>query len=193
MRCNVYNVYSPRLSNGSIDHANNPSGDRFSDDPACGIKCYRAFQKTNFLPSSSIQIRGPGPLGYAAFLSPDAPPIAKNSYVGEYLGELLPTGNSSLYGFEIPGIGMVDAERAGNWTRFSNSHCRPNVKVWGDFVGKRRVILFQTLREVRPGEELTWSYGRAYFEKAGFLCGCDAVEGGHLPGGGEKKRRDIER
>ena len=118
--------------------------------------------------------------------------IRKGAWVGEYLGELRPltADINSTYRFEIPGAGCaIDAQSSGNWTRFINSHCRPNVKPWGESVGKRHVVLFQALREIGPEEEIVFDYGARYFEKAGFLCGCDALEKAHLPGGGVKKAK----
>ncbi|KAI7621963.1 TMS membrane protein/tumor differentially expressed protein [Hortaea werneckii] len=140
----------------------------------CGPKCYAAFRTTNFLPSRSIEIRGPGEKGYGAFTAPGIR-IPKDQWLDEYIGELLPlpnpdtasTDTSSLYRLWIPGTAIIDAERAGNWTRFVNSSCSPNVRVWGESVGKRQVVLFQALREIGPQEELTFQYGAKYFVDAG--------------------------
>lgn len=169
------------------------TGGRFGDDPACGNACYKAFRREHFpRGQAAIEIRGPGPLGYAAFTRPGAR-FDKGRYIGEYTGELLPLDShpadtAGLYRYEIPGVCAVDAEQAGNWTRFMNSSCTPNVKPWGDVVGKRHVIVFQALRDIGGGEELTFNYGRRYFEKAGFLCGCSAQKGAHMPGCGRMKK-----
>ncbi|KAI6830547.1 hypothetical protein KC367_g7927 [Hortaea werneckii] len=162
----------------------------------CGPKCYAAFRGTNFLPSSSIEIRGPGEeKGYGAFTAPGVH-IPKGQWLDEYIGELLPlpspntapsTGPTSLYRLWIPGTAIIDASRAGNWTRFVNSSCAPNVKVWGESVGKRQVVLFQALREIGPEEELTFQYGAKYFLDAGLECRCGVMEGGHMPGGMGRK------
>ncbi|GAB1740008.1 hypothetical protein NU219Hw_g4932t1 [Hortaea werneckii] len=174
---------------------------RYSDDPDCGPKCYTAFRATNFLPSSSIEIRGPGEMGYGAFAAPGVR-ISKGQWLDEYIGELLPisspdtpsTDPTSLYRLWIPGTAIIDAERAGNWTRFINSSCRPNVKVWGESVGKKQVVLFQAIREIGPEEEITFQYGAKYFLEAGLECRCGVVEGGHLPGGdGKKKKKTMEK
>ncbi|KAI7186031.1 hypothetical protein KC363_g6831 [Hortaea werneckii] len=80
----------------------------------CGPKCYAAFRATNFLPSRSIEIRGPGEeKGYGAFTAPGVR-IPKGQWLDEYIGELLPlpsspnttppsTGSTSLYRLWIPG------------------------------------------------------------------------------------------
>lgn len=87
----------------------------------------------------------------------------------------------------IPEVCAVDAERAGNWTRFINSHCQPNVKLWGEHIGKRHVTLFQAFKDIEPEEEIVFNYGASYFEHAGFECECDAFDEPHLPGSKKKK------
>ena len=68
-----------------------------------------------------------------------------------------------------------------------NSSCKPNIKVWGETLGKRHVVLFQALRDIKEGEELTFQYGNAYFERAGIECRCGANDGEpHIPGGLKK-------
>lgn len=162
----------------------------FGDDKTCGQHCLRAFRKEHFV--HSIDIRSHPTFGYGAFTAPKTT-IRKGDFVGEYIGELLPLHSrtdSGLYRFEIPSVCAIDSQRAGNWTRFINSSCDPNVKPWGDTVGRRHVILFQALRDIKPGEELLFNYGSYYFEKAGFMCGCGAVIGPHVPkGNGSKKKR----
>ena len=145
----------------------------------CGNHCYRAWRK-QFVPNS-IDIREAA-FGYGAFVKPGHT-LKRGAYLDEYLGDLLPPGElDSLYCFEIPGACVVDAEKAGNWTRFVNSHCRPNVGVWGGFVGKRHVVVMEATRDIGPEEEIVWNYGRKYFELAGFKCGCDKHQSPHWPG-----------
>ncbi|KAJ4290346.1 hypothetical protein N0V90_010562 [Kalmusia sp. IMI 367209] len=164
---------------------------RLGDDSLCTVKCYHSFTKLHLTPiTANIQIRGPGPLGYSAHTTT---PLAKHQWLGEYIGELRPLSLSrtqqSHYWLEIPGKCAIDAEEKGNWTRFMNSSCEPNVKLWGECLGKRHVVLFQALRDIEAGEELCFQYGRAYFEKAGFECRCPIHEGGkHLPEAGRKRR-----
>ena len=145
----------------------------------CGAVCSRNFRKKHFR-KDIIDVKETGKYGYGAFTRPGVH-VKEGEWLGEYIGELrpldIPSDSNSLYRFEIPDVCVVDSERAGNWTRFINSHCsRPNVKPWGEFIGKRHVILFQALRDIGPEEELTFSYGSRYFEKAGFKCACDGCE-----------------
>ncbi|KAK3686651.1 hypothetical protein LTR37_019582 [Vermiconidia calcicola] len=167
-------------------HCNKPG-----DDQTCGASCYREFKKQHFI-GNQIDIRGPGPMGYGAFTKPGVS-IKKGQYLDEYVGDLRPLesneSSSSLYCFVIPQTCVVDAEKAGNWTRFVNSSCKPNVKPWADFVGKRHVIVFQALKDIGPEEEVVFDYGKAYFEKAGFECACDAHDRPHMPGQKEPKAK----
>lgn len=157
----------------------------------CTVRCYSQFRKEQFLPNA-IDIRGPGELGFGAYTKPHVT-IKKGQWLEEYLGDLRPISSadtsSSLYRIWIPDTCIIDAEKAGNWTRFINSSCRPNVKPWGEFLGKRHVVMFQALRDIGPEEELTFQYGSAYFEQAGFLCRCGAHKEPHMPG--EKKAKEV--
>lgn len=182
---------SPRLID--LRHTDTPTGGCFSKDPssACrGTTCVRAFRKQHFS-RSVAEIRGPsGTTGYGAFAKPGSS-IAKGDYLREYIGELHPLGtrNESLYRFDIPGVCTIDAEAAGNWCRFINSSCAPNARCFADFVGGWHVVLFEALRDIAAGEELTFNYGRTYFAGAGFECRCTEVKGPHLPSGGRGKPR----
>lgn len=150
--------------------------------PQCGAKCYREFKK-QFV-ANKIDIRGPGPLGYMAYTKPRVH-FTKGQYLDEYIGDLRPIGSDtahkSLYVFEVPHRCLIDAGEAGNWTRFINSSCRPNVSCTATIVGKRHVIVFQADKDIGPEEELTFNYGPDYFRNAGLLCACSARKKPHKP------------
>jgi SET domain-containing protein len=76
---------------------------------------------------------------------------------------------------------VIDAETHGNWTRFVNSSCRPNVLASPEQVGKVRIIAFRALRKLRGGEQLLISYGRQYFEERNIKCCCAVQKEPHLP------------
>ena len=116
-------------------------------------------------------------MGYSAYTKPGVQ-IKKGQWLGEYLGELRPIDveTTSKYVFVIPKKCLLDAEKAGNWTRFINSDCRPNVQCWADCLGKRSVMLFQAKKDIGPEEELTINYQKAGFKKAGFSCKCSKCD-----------------
>ncbi|CZT25233.1 uncharacterized protein RCC_10962 [Ramularia collo-cygni] len=170
-----------------------------SSDPLCTISCYHDFTASHFS-HPLIELRGPGPLGYGAFVRRGIT-IKKDQWVGEYIGELRPIkrvnrdlkiyGKQSMYRFDIPVEGkedvvVVDSEQKGNWSRFVNSSCGANLIVWATFVGKRHVLLLRAKKDIKEGEELTFSYGKAYFDAAGISCRCGAREGMHMPGSWRK-------
>ncbi|KAK7180346.1 set and ww domain protein [Paraphaeosphaeria sporulosa] len=187
----VPNVFTKRVTKRKKQKSNLKTvktvqtGLLYGDEPGCKLSCYTKFTRGNLrLITNNIEIRGPSDLGYSAHTTV---PIAKNEWIGEYIGELRPLSLSktqqSLYWLPIPGQCAIDAERKGNWTRFMNSSCKPNVKVWGETLGKRHVVLFQTLKNIAAGDELTFQYGKAYFERAGIECLCDAHDGEpYMPG-----------
>lgn len=111
--------------------------------------------------------------------------IAKGTYLGEYVGDLRPLDSEqaleSLYCTHVRDQCIIDAEQSGNWTRFINSSCRPNLRCSGDSIGKRHAVVFQALKDIGPEEELTFNYGPNYFRNAGFLCACDARKKSHKP------------
>lgn len=142
-----------------------------------GMQCYREFAKANF-PVDIVDLKGPGRLGYSAYTKPGVK-IKKDQFVGEYVGELRPQELEleSMYQFIVPGKCALDSKDAGNWTRFINSHCRPNLACHTIVVGRRKVILFQALRNIGEEEELTFKYGYSnYFKNAGFACKCSKCE-----------------
>lgn len=76
---------------------------------------------------------------------------------------------------------MIDAKHCGNWTRFVNSSCDPNLALSAEQVGKIRVMVFKPLRKITAGEELTFYYGREFFRCRGLQCRCSAYRAPHLP------------
>ncbi len=152
---------------------------------SCGMSCYTEFKKA-FIPHSGrvidIKRHSDSEMRYGVFVRPRSK-ITACEYIGEYLGELVPIGSkTSRYMFQNQSrVFEVDAERKGNWTRFINSHCVPNVKVWSTMCGKRHMLLLQTTRDIEEKEELYISYGRSYFESLGILCCCSAQDEPHLP------------
>jgi hypothetical protein len=162
----------------------------------CTIDCYKAFRAAHFVPAlTKLQIRqtlpGPHATGLGVFVLPDQT-IAEGDWLGEYLGQLLPANapeaETSDYAFDMPGRAVervrrviVDAATHGNWTRFVNSSCEPNVQALAEQVGKVRVIVYRALRDIQAGEQLLVTYGRGYFEERGILCCCEAKREPHLP------------
>ncbi|KXT01805.1 hypothetical protein AC578_2029 [Pseudocercospora eumusae] len=136
----------------------------------CGEQCIEQYRNANFKYEAEIR---PAKFDLGAFNGKEKLP--KDKYIGEYLGCLIPINEApdSMYRMTVEGIFCVDANSAGNWTRYINSSCTPNLHCRRVCIGKRFGLFFHTLREILPGEELTFAYGYDYFAGKGMKCGCD--------------------
>jgi SET domain-containing protein len=85
--------------------------------------------------------------------------------------------------FEVDERWTIDGSSPRNVARYANHSCRPNAEA--DLVGRK--LILRALRAIRPGEEITYDYGREYFElflrPAGCKCAkCDAAASKRLSG-----------
>ncbi|XP_063289185.1 histone-lysine N-methyltransferase SUV39H1 [Pelobates fuscus] len=102
--------------------------------------------------------------------------IRKNSFVMEYVGEIITSdeaerrgqiydrqGATYLFDLDyVEDIYTVDAAHYGNISHFVNHSCRPNLQVYNIFIDNQderlpRIAFFAT-RTIRTGEELTFDY-----------------------------------
>ncbi|XP_036389956.1 histone-lysine N-methyltransferase SUV39H1-like isoform X1 [Megalops cyprinoides] len=102
--------------------------------------------------------------------------IRKNSFVMEYVGEIITTeeaerrghiydrqGATYLFDLDyVEDVYTVDAAHHGNISHFVNHSCDPNLQVYNVFIDNLderlpRIAFFST-RPIRPGEELTFDY-----------------------------------
>ena len=110
---------------------------------------------------ASVRIgRGCSGLGLFA-----ARPFAKGERVAEYVGVMLDEAgflkSRSRYLFDIGGGGALDGSPRWNIARYINHSCAPNC----DPVVKRRRVFIHALRDIAVGEELSYDYGKEYFEQ----------------------------
>jgi uncharacterized protein len=110
--------------------------------------------------------------GLGLFATEEMPRFA---FVIEYFGKFL-TGDEAEYQggkylFEIHKNLVVDGTTRKNIARYLNHSCKPNCNV--EIEGNR--IFVNTKRKVFPGEELTYNYGKEYWEDIitpeGGVCG----------------------
>ncbi|KAG8447317.1 hypothetical protein GDO86_014689 [Hymenochirus boettgeri] len=102
--------------------------------------------------------------------------IRKNSFVMEYVGEIITSeeaerrgqiydrqGATYLFDLDyVEDVYTVDAARYGNISHFVNHSCKPNLQVYNVFIDNLderlpRIAFFAT-RTIRTGEELTFDY-----------------------------------
>ena len=62
--------------------------------------------------------------------------------------------------FEINGRWTIDGSTRSNTARYANHSCRPNAE--SDLV--RGKIVLRALKNIASGEEITYDYGREYFD-----------------------------
>ncbi|KAK1831053.1 hypothetical protein QBC39DRAFT_99770 [Podospora conica] len=167
----------------------------------CGDKCATDFIAEHaYLETSHIELRHMD-MGVGVFVQPNCGGLPAGTQLAVYLGSLIPyvapevDDETSKYVFELhngseigsKGGGLaknqicVDSAVYGNWPRFVNSHCKPNCVGTAATLGKKAYILYETVQDLKEGEELTISYGANYFVSGNMKCQCSAYPEPHTP------------
>ena len=119
-------------------------------------------------------------------------PIRTGKFIIEYWGPLVRWDDvdnlQSKYLFDLNKRWAIDGAPRANTARYINHSCKPNAVPYG-VKGKIKIY---ARRMIQPGEEITYDYGKEYFDE--FLkpigCKCDACRDGggrtHPP---RRKRR----
>lgn len=101
-----------------------------------------------------------------------ASPIPRNACIIEYVGRPLSKEemetSKSKYLFEISSRTTIDGSARTNLARYINHSCKPNAEAE---IHRGRVFIF-ALRKIEPGEELTYNYGKEYFNDIIKPMGC---------------------
>jgi SET domain-containing protein len=104
--------------------------------------------------------------------------IKKGAFIVEYTGRRIPTTEANAreargarYMFELNSRWTLDGSSRRNIARYINHACRPNAQA--ELTAGR--IMVRATMEIRPGDEITYDYGREYvelfFKRNG--CRCD--------------------
>lgn len=131
--------------------------------------------------------------------------IKRGTYILEYVGEVvterefkdrmatLYTNDIHHYCLHLDGGLVIDGHRMGSDCRFVNHSCEPNCEMQKWSVnGLSRMSLF-ALRDIQPGEELTYDYNFSLFNPAeGQVCKCESVNCRGVIGGKSQRVRPIE-
>ena len=105
-------------------------------------------------------------------------PIKKKGYIATYRGPLISNAEAEArerrgcrYLFELNSRWTIDGSSRWNLARYANHSCRPNAEA----VERKRKIVLVARRGIKAGEEITYDYGKDYFDafikKSG--CRCD--------------------
>jgi len=102
--------------------------------------------------------------------------IKKGSFIIEYFGPMLSNEEADEKGgrylFELNTRWTIDGTPKKNKARYINHSCRPNceVKIRG-----RRIFIY-AIRNIKPGEELSYDYEKEYFDEYIKPHGCKCVK-----------------
>jgi SET domain-containing protein len=103
--------------------------------------------------------------------------IRRAAYIATYRGRRISSEEADRrerrggkYMFELNSRWVIDGSPRWNVARYINHSCRPNAEP----VVRRGRIVFVAVRAIEPGEEITYDYGRDYFDyfikKTGCRC-----------------------
>jgi len=99
--------------------------------------------------------------------------IPKGKRIIEYFGPLVPNEEvarrSGKYFFEVSSKWSVDGSGRDNIARYINHSCRPNAEA---LVSDRKRIWIWSIKQIKAGEEITYDYGKEYFEGVIKPMGC---------------------
>jgi hypothetical protein len=102
-------------------------------------------------------------------------PIKKGRYIVRYSGRKLANDKAdeldNKYLFEINNRWTIDGASRRNLARYINHSCRPNAEVY--FV--KHVIKIRAIRNIKAEEEITYNYGRGYFDCFIKAVGCKCI------------------
>jgi SET domain-containing protein len=92
-------------------------------------------------------------------------PIPKGKRIIEYTGPFIPNEEveqrTGKYFFGVNTKWSIDGSPRSNIARYINHSCRPNAEAI--VTGRRRVWIW-SIKNIQPGEEITYDYGEEYFE-----------------------------
>ncbi len=99
-------------------------------------------------------------------------PIPRGKLVIEYTGRLLPAEEAyrkgGRYLFEVNSKWIIDGAGRENLSRYINHSCRPNCEPRT----RGMKVLIYARRNIKAGEELSYDYGKEYFDDLIRPMGC---------------------
>ncbi|OGI22159.1 MAG: hypothetical protein A2808_04010 [Candidatus Moranbacteria bacterium RIFCSPHIGHO2_01_FULL_55_24] len=89
-------------------------------------------------------------------------PFKKGQTIIEYIGRRISTKENAdnKYIFNVNSRIDIDGSPRWNTARYVNHSCRPNCEA----INRRGRIFIVAKRNIKPGEELTYHYGKDYFK-----------------------------
>ena len=114
-------------------------------------------------------------------------PIKKGAFIAEYKGRRVDNEEAdrmetrgSRYMYELNSRWTVDGSGRHNIARYANHSCRPNAEsdvVRGERGRGRKggMVILRAIKNIKPGDEITYHYGRNYFDAFIKEVGCKCM------------------
>lgn len=115
-------------------------------------------------------------------------PIRKGKFIIEYWGKKISNAEAerrqNKYLFDLNSRWTIDGADRKNTARYINHSCRPNA------VARtvRGAVRIYAQKNIKPGDEITYNYGREYFKSILAPIGCKCVACAEKPKRGARKR-----
>jgi len=114
-------------------------------------------------------------------------PIAKGTRIIEYTGPLIPNEEvdkrRGRYFFGVNTKWTIDGSPRSNVARYINHSCKPNAEA---LISGRRVWIWSR-KNIKPGEEIAYDYGKEYFDDIISPMGCRCEKCGSKPKRSKKR------
>jgi len=114
-------------------------------------------------------------------------PIAKGTRIIEYTGPLIPNEEvdkrRGRYFFGVNTKWTIDGSPRSNVARYINHSCKPNAEA---LICGRRVWIWSR-KNIKPGEEIAYDYGKEYFDDIIRPMGCRCEKCGSEPKRSKKR------
>jgi uncharacterized protein len=105
--------------------------------------------------------------------------IEREAYIATYRGRRISNAEAEAreqrnarYLFELNSKWTIDGSSRWNVARYANHSCRPNAEA----IGRKGKIVLVARRRIKPGEEITYDYGKDYFKAFITKAGCRCVK-----------------
>ena len=120
-------------------------------------------------------------------------PIAKGKRIIEYTGPIVSNKEvdrrGGKYFFGLNTRWSIDGSPRTNIARYINHSCRPNA----DALQSGRRVWIWSRKKIEPGEEITYNYGKEYFEGVIEPMGCKCGKCESKPKRTRRKKRSAKR
>lgn len=91
-------------------------------------------------------------------------PFRRGQFIAEYTGKRIPSEGAddldNRYLFEVNSKWTINGATRKNIARYINHGCKPNAEI---YIVKSRIKI-RARKRIQPGDEITYDYGKDYFD-----------------------------